>query len=138
MGMMGGLIHAIATVSFGVDHIISGVAINIIALGAVQYLASLTFADLPGGGSTQSPKIPDVQTITIGPLSDGLREIEDSNLFFVSDLAAVLGALVTNLSALVLLALLLVVGSYYALWRTSSACGSGRSARAPVPRSRSV
>jgi ABC-type uncharacterized transport system permease subunit len=119
MGMLGGLIHAVATVIFGVDHIISGVAINIISLGAVQYLASLTFADLPGGGSTQSPKIPDVQTITIGPLSDGLREIEDSDLFFVSDLAALLGAMVTNLSAMVLLSLLLVVGSYYALWRTS-------------------
>ena len=119
MGMLGGLIHAVATVIFGVDHIISGVAINIIALGAVQYLASLTFAGLPGGGSTQSPKLPDVPTITIGPLSDGLREIEDTDLFFVSDLAALLGALVTNLSALVLLAILLVVGTYYALWRTS-------------------
>jgi general nucleoside transport system permease protein len=119
MGMLGGLIHAIATVIFGVDHIISGVAINIIALGAVQYLASLTFAGLPGGGSTQSPKLPDVQTVTIGPLSDGLREIEETHTFFVSDLAAVLGALVTNLSLLVLLALVLVVGSYYVLWRTS-------------------
>ena len=48
MGMLGGLLHAIATVIFGVDHIISGVAINIIALGAVQYLASLTFVGLPG------------------------------------------------------------------------------------------
>ena len=35
LGMLGGLLHAIATVIFGVDHIISGVAINIIALGAV-------------------------------------------------------------------------------------------------------
>src|SRR4051812_29688473 len=70
MGMLGGLLHAVATVIFGVDHIISGVAINIIALGAVQYLASLTFVGLPGGGATQSPKIPDVQAITIGPLSD--------------------------------------------------------------------
>ncbi len=119
MGMLGGLVHATATVIFGVDHIISGVAINIISLGAVQYLATLTFAGLPGGGSTQSPKIPDVQKITIGPLSDGLRSIEETHIFFVSDLAAVLGALVTNLSALVLLAILLVVGSYFVLWRTS-------------------
>src|SRR4051794_40122302 len=35
LGMVGGFIHAMATVWFGVDHIISGVAINIIALGAV-------------------------------------------------------------------------------------------------------
>ena len=73
MGMLGGLLHAVATVTFGVDHIISGVAINIIALGAVQYLASLTFVGLPGGGQTQSPKIADVPTITIAPLSDALR-----------------------------------------------------------------
>jgi simple sugar transport system permease protein len=32
LGAIGGLIHAVATVVFGVDHIISGVAINIIAL----------------------------------------------------------------------------------------------------------
>ena len=31
---LGGLLHALATVTFGVDHIVSGVAINIIALGA--------------------------------------------------------------------------------------------------------
>ena len=33
-GALGGLLHALATVTFGVDHIISGVAINILGLGA--------------------------------------------------------------------------------------------------------
>jgi ABC-type uncharacterized transport system permease subunit len=119
MGMLGGLVHAVATVIFGVDHIISGVAINIIALGAVQYLASLTFVGLKGGGQTQSPKIPDVQTITIGPLSDALKDVEDKHVFFVSDLAAVLRALCTNLSLLVVLSFLLLVVTWYVLWRTS-------------------
>ena len=32
-GVLGGLLHALATVTFGVDHIVSGVAINILALG---------------------------------------------------------------------------------------------------------
>lgn len=119
LGVIGGLIHAIATVTFGVDHIISGVAINIIALGAVQYLANLTFADLPGGGQTQSPKLDDVQSITIGPLSDALGEIEDKNLFFVSEVSALLRALVTNLSMLVVVSLLLLFVTYVLLWRTS-------------------
>ena len=119
MGMLGGLIHAVATVVFGVDHIISGVAINIIALGAVQYLASLTFSDLPGGGTTQSPKIPDVPTITIGPLSDALLDVEQQHIFFVSEVAAILRALCTNLSALVLLAGLLLILTWWVLWRTS-------------------
>ncbi|WP_372727918.1 ABC transporter permease [Nocardioides sp.] len=119
MGMIGGLVHAVATVVFGIDHIISGVAINIIALGAVQYLASLTFVGLPGGGSTQSPKIPNVPSITIGPLRDALGTVEKQDLFVVSEAAALLRAMVTNLSSLVLIALLALVLSYVVLWRTS-------------------
>ena len=103
MGTLGGLIHAVATVIFGVDHIISGVAINIIALGAVQYLASLTFVGLPGGGSTQSPKIGDVQALTIEPLADKLFEVEKKDIFFVSELAATGRALCNNLSSLSLI-----------------------------------
>jgi ABC-type uncharacterized transport system permease subunit len=119
MGMLGGLLHAIATVVFGVDHIISGVAINIIALGAVQYLASLTFVGLPGGGSTQSPKIPDVPSVTFEGLSDKLLEIEKDDTFFVSQVAALLRALCTNLSSLVIISFLLLVVTWYVLWRTS-------------------
>lgn len=119
MGMLGGLIHAIATVVFGVDHIISGVAINIIALGAVQYLASLTFAELPGGGTTQSPKIGDVPTITIEPLSEQLVKVEDKDWFFVSELAGILRALCDNLSSLVVISLLLLVVTWWVLWRTA-------------------
>ena len=133
MGMLGGLLHATATVIFGVDHIISGVAINIIALGAVQYLASLTFVGLPGGGQTQSPKIEDVPTITITPVADALVKIDDKDIFFVSPLAATLHALVSNLSLLVVIALLLLAGTYWVLWRTSfglrlRACGESPSA----------
>ena len=119
MGALGGLVHAIATVVFGVDHIISGVAINIIALGAVQYLASLTFAGLPGGGSTQSPKLENVPSVTIGPLSDALGDLEGQDIFFLSQLAAVLRAMVTNLSLFVLLAFVLLLLTYVVLWRTT-------------------
>ncbi len=119
MGMLGGLLHAIATVTFGVDHIISGVAVNIISLGAVQYLASNTFVGLPGGGSTQSPKIPDVPAITFDALSDKLLTIERKDLFFVSEVAAILRALCTNLSSLVIIAFLLLIVTWYVLWRTS-------------------
>jgi len=133
MGMVGGLLHAIATVIFGVDHIISGVAINIISLGSVQYLASNTFVGLPGGGSTQSPKIPDVPSITIDTLSDKLGDIEKDNIFFVSEVAALLRALCTNLSSLVLISLCLLVLTWFILWRTSfglrlRACGESPAA----------
>ncbi len=119
LGVVGGLVHALATVVFGVDHIISGVAINIIALGAVQYLAALTFTGVEGGGPTQSPKIGDVPTVSFPALGDRLGEVEERNLFFVSELAAIARALVTNLSVLVLISLALVALSYVVLWRTA-------------------
>lgn len=110
MGMVGGLIHAVATVSFGVDHIISGVAINIISLGAVQYLAALTFAEMPGGGTTQSPKLDNVGTVSDvlpGPIADLVNG------------ATLSKALIGDLSLLTLLGLLLIVGTWFVLWRSA-------------------
>ena len=40
-GAVGGLLHAVATVTFGVDHVVSGVAINILAAGVVRFLSEL-------------------------------------------------------------------------------------------------
>jgi ABC-type uncharacterized transport system permease subunit len=118
MGMLGGLIHAIATVTFGVDHIVSGVAINIIGLGVAKYLAARFFADLPGGGPTQSPPIKDLPDFTLPGLSSWLGTIESKGWFFISDLASVLRALCTNVSALTIIAVLLFVATYFILWRT--------------------
>ena len=119
LGAAGGLLHAIATVTFGVDHIVSGVAINIIALGAVQYLAVLAFTGVPGGGQTQSPRVDDLPSITISALSDPLGDLERKHWFFISDAASLARALVTNLSVLTLLCLALFFLTYWVLWRTS-------------------
>ncbi len=119
LGAIGGLLHAVATVLFGVDHIVSGVAVNIIGLGAVQFLAALTFSGVPGGGATQSPGIDDLPAITIAAISDPLGDLEGKNWFVVSDVAALLRALVTDLSVLTLIALSLFVFTYWVLWRTS-------------------
>ena len=56
MGVLGGAIHAVATVVFGVDHIVSGVAINLLALGATQYLAKLFFAGGAAANAGGNPK----------------------------------------------------------------------------------
>jgi simple sugar transport system permease protein len=60
-----------------------------------------------------------VGSITIGPLSDGLGDLEQRDIFFVSEVAALLRALVTNMSFLVVLAVLLLVATYFVLWRTA-------------------
>ena len=118
-GAAGGLLHAVATVTFGVDHIVSGVAINIISLGAVQYLAALAFTGVPGGGQTQSPTIDSLPSISIPALADPLGDLEAKHWFLVSDLASFARALVSNLSILTLLCLLLFVLTYFVLWRSS-------------------
>lgn len=118
LGAAGGLLHAIATVLFGVDHIVSGVAINIISLGAVQYLAVLAFTGVPGGGQTQSPRVEDLPAITISAVADPLGDLEAKNWFFVSDLAALLRALTSNLSLLTVISLGLFVLTWWVLWRT--------------------
>ncbi|MCW2815345.1 MAG: nucleoside transporter rane protein [Nocardioides sp.] len=118
-GAIGGLLHAVATVIFGVDHIVSGVAINIIALGVVQYLAAVTFAGRDGGSTSQSPGLPDLPALTIDPLVESLGEIEQKDLFLVSELAAVARALTNGLSILVVIAFLLVLLSWFLLWKTS-------------------
>lgn len=119
LGAVGGLLHAIATVTFGVDHIVSGVAINIIAVGAVQYLAVIAFTGVPGGGQTQSPRIDALPRLTIEPLSAQLGRLEDQHWFLASDFAAFIRAFITDLSALTLISLLLFVATYWVLWRTA-------------------
>jgi general nucleoside transport system permease protein len=124
-GALGGLIHAIATVTFGVDHIVSGVAVNILALGVVQFLAKLWFgaegsaAAEAGGNDKQSPPMEDMPVFTVPGLADGLQAVEKHHWFLVSDLAGILGSLVSNVSWLTLLAVALFAGSFFALWRSS-------------------
>jgi general nucleoside transport system permease protein len=45
-------LHALATVTFRVDHIVSGVAINILALGLPRFLSIVAY-----GQGTQSPQV---------------------------------------------------------------------------------
>ena len=118
LGVLGGALHAVATVTFGVDHIISGVAINLLAPGAALYLSKQFFSDAPGGGQKQSPRIADADKVSVPGLPDLLGSVEAKGWFFVSDVAGILRGLTTQVSLLTLLAVALVVGSVYVLWRT--------------------
>ncbi|MFA7766827.1 ABC transporter permease [Streptomyces sp. NRRL S-448] len=118
-GAVGGLLHAVITVTFNVNHIVSGVAINILALGFTQYLSNFTFAEAPGGSSKQSPQVEPITKITIPGLSDWMADLQGKHWFFVSDLAGVIGGLVTEISLLTIVALLLIPATWWVLWRTA-------------------
>ncbi len=117
-GALGGLLHAIATVTFGVDQIVSGVAINILAPGLARYLSERVFGEMQGGSVSQSPRVTSVGKFTIRGLSDMLDSIRDWDVFFVSDVAGILRGFVAGMSYFTLLALLMVPLSAYVLGRT--------------------
>ena len=128
-GALGGGLHALATVTFGVDHIVSGVAINILGLGITRYLATLVFTGQPGASASVSPPVDGtVGRFTMPFLSGGdlfgwetpdlFGWLEKQHWFFVSDLAGLMKGLTSNLSWLTVIAVLLVPASAYLLWHT--------------------
>lgn len=118
-GMIGGLLHAIATISFGVDHIVSGVAINLIGAGAATFLAEAIFPDLDGGGPRQLVGLDTPTVITVPGVSDAALDLAGKHWFFVSDVAAFVAAITTKISSLSIVVFLLVLLTAWILWRTS-------------------
>ncbi|MBB3678172.1 ABC transporter permease [Modestobacter versicolor] len=123
-GAAGGLVHAIATVTFGVDHVVSGVAINILAEGVVRFLSELLYTDnAAGGGVTQSPPLSSrppsfsLPVLSSGP--DLLGDLEGKHWFLLSDVAGLLRGLTNGVGVLTVLAVLLIPASYLVLWRTA-------------------
>ncbi len=123
-GGLGGLLHAVATVSFGVDHIISGVAINILAPGLTRFLSDQVFSDWSGGSITQSPRAVGLPKIDVpflagqGGSTSILGDIDDKDWFFVSDVAGFLEGALQGLSLFTVIAFLLVPISGFVLWKT--------------------
>jgi general nucleoside transport system permease protein len=98
-GSVFSMVHALATVTFRVDHIVSGVVINVVAIGLARFLAQLFF-----GQATQSdPGIPDLTKLDI-PL--------------LSSLPAGLGAAFQNMSPVVPVAFLITIPALFVLNKT--------------------
>ena len=127
-GALGGLVHAVATVSFGVDHIISGVAINVTAPGVTRFLSSEILVNHEGGSITQSPPTPGVGDFTFPVLAGGdlfgwgtpdvLGWFTRKDWFFVSDFTGLARGLVSQLSLATMIAFALVPASAWLIWRT--------------------
>jgi general nucleoside transport system permease protein len=136
-GALGGLLHAVATVQFGVDHVISGVAINILGPGIARFLSSeifnVKFKD-QGGSITQSPRVPTVGRFTFPFLAGGdlfgwktpdllgwftkSPGHPDRDWFFISDVTGIARGLVSNMSWVTVFTLALLPFITWLLWRT--------------------
>ena len=109
-----GLIHAVATVTFGVDHIVSGVAINLLAAGFAGLLAEILFPEQNG---KMSPPPGQITKITL-PWSEWMQTLQAKGIPVISDVAGIIGGLTTNLSLLTVLCLALFPLTFWILWRT--------------------
>jgi simple sugar transport system permease protein len=127
-GAIFGLLHALATVTFNVDHIVSGVAINILGLGAMRFLSSIVYTDETGGSVIQSPPVDGVSNVDLPFLAGGnlfgwntpdfFGWLENLDLFFISDVAGVIRGFTGQLNWLTLIGLALVPLTAWLLWRT--------------------
>ncbi len=128
-GALVGLIHAVATVRFNVDHVVSGIAINILAGGATEYLSIIAFKN-NGGGESQSPNgkggygtfdMPFLSGGHIGEWKspDLLGWLENKHdIPLVPDLAAFLRGVSSDVYIPTLVALAIVPLTAWVLWRT--------------------
>ena len=124
-GAMFGFIHAVGTVTFQVDHIVSGVAINILAAGVARFLNVVAYADQPTKSSTQSPRIDgEVGDFTLPYLSGGADTpnlfgyLQELDIPFISDIAGLLLGATSNLSYISIFALALIPFAAWILWST--------------------
>ena len=134
-GLLFGLLHALATATFGVNHIVSGFAINIIAPGVARFMAGLLFVDaagvgIDGGSISNSPGVSSpIGRFTLPILSGGdlfgwttpdpLGWLEDKEWFVVSDVAGLLSGLTSALTLDIILTAALFVVAGYLLWHTA-------------------
>ena len=141
-GSIGALVHAIATVTFGVDHVVSGVAINIIAAGLVRYLSTLLYQGGSWPGPSQSPGIKTISVNGLPVLSGGhyfgwqspdlLSTVASRNWFFISDFASILRGLTGDVSYVTVVAISFVPLAYFILWRTAFGLRLRSAGEAPV------
>ncbi|NNC79905.1 MAG: ABC transporter permease [Acidimicrobiales bacterium] len=122
-GGLGGLLHAVATVTFNVDHIISGVAINILAPALTRYLSDELWASPTTSPRTQSVGDWDVPFLAGGTIfgwesPDLLKSIGDREWWYLSDIAELARGLLRGTHWVAIIALLLVPFTSWLIWRT--------------------
>jgi ABC-type uncharacterized transport system permease subunit len=129
-GGLGGVLHAVATVTFGIDHVVSGVAINILAMGSTRFLSVVAYPLGSGGSATQSPQVTgNLPNVSLPILAGGkifgwrspdlLGSLSAHHWVLVSDVAGVLKGITSNIAVLTLIALALIPLTYWFLWRTT-------------------
>ena len=127
-GALGGALHALNTIQFGVDHAISGVAINLLAPGVTRFLSSIFFQGVDGGSLTDSPPVGNLGKLTMPFLAGGrigsfstpdfFGYLEKHQIFLISDVSGLCGGFLRDIASETVLLLSIVPLTAFVLWRT--------------------
>ncbi len=122
-GAVGGAIHALATVTFGVDHVVSGVAINLLAAGWARFLSASLFKGRGSGSETNSPGFnakAGMPTIRVPGMKKDqfMASIERRRWPVISDAAGVIRGFLSEIELYQLVAIACVPLVAWLVWRT--------------------
>jgi general nucleoside transport system permease protein len=122
-GAIGGLLHAVVVVKFGVDHVVSGVAINLLAFGWARFLAAALFKGRGSGSETNSPGFDvakGMPTLRFPGTGAGgpFARLEAKHWPLLSDIAGVARGLLGSWPLYRLIALLMLPLVGWLVWRT--------------------
>ncbi|MDQ0577558.1 ABC transporter permease [Agromyces albus] len=124
-GLIFGLLMALLCIEMGLNQLIVGVSINVIAAALARFMADIVFNGVDGGTIAHSPRIGgSLPTIGIPFLSGGYgtfdltRVMEASGLPVVAQLGGIVGGLTRDVSITAVIGLLLIPATAYVLWRT--------------------
>jgi len=127
-GALGGALHALNTIQFGVDHAISGVAINLLAPGVARFLSSIFFQGVEGGSLTDSPPVGNLGKLTVPFLAGGRMGgfstpdffgfVEERQIFLISDISGLCGGFLRDIATETVILLSIIPLTAFVLWKT--------------------
>ncbi|CAN5600646.1 ABC transporter permease [soil metagenome] len=129
-GILAGLLMSLATTTFGVNHIVAGFAINILAPGVARFMANVLFTGVPGGSVTSSPGNRGSMGRVTMPFTacgdlfgwqtpDVFGWFERQGWFVLADSGGFAKGMTTNVSYDVVLTAAIFVLAGYVVWSTS-------------------
>ncbi|MEW1707641.1 ABC transporter permease [Microbacterium sp. NPDC089190] len=124
-GLVFGLLMAVLCLELGLNQLVVGVAINVLAAALARFLSDIVFSGLDGGNVARSPRIEgNVPRVSLPFLSGGfgtpdpLRDLEATGIPVLSPLAGIVGGLTRDVSLAAIIGLALIPLTAFVLWRT--------------------
>jgi simple sugar transport system permease protein len=124
-GLVFGIVMAVLCIELGINQLVVGVAINVIAAALSRFMSDIVFNGVDGGTISRSPRIDGtLPNVGLPFLSggfgtpDALRAVETSGVPVIAQLAGILGGLTRDVSLAAVIGLLLIPATAYILWRT--------------------